>query len=107
MGKKRRSWSTNEKLQILREGDLYGMTETMRRHNLSSSMYYKWKAQLLGAKTSNSAGQTASEVDIEKVELEEEIARLRKVIADQAVALSIKNELLKKTALRSKTNEKL
>lgn len=107
MGKKRRSWSTDEKLQILREGDLNGMTETMRRHNLSSSTYYKWKAQLLDTVDSKSATHTSPEVDIEKVELEEENARLRKVVADQAVALSIKNELLKKTALRSKINEKL
>ena len=106
MGKKRRSWSTNEKLQILREGELYGMTETMRRHNLSSSLYYKWKAQLSGTGTSGRDVHISSEAAIEKLELEAEIASLRKVIADQAVALSIKNELLKKTALRSKISEK-
>ncbi len=107
MGKKRRSWNTNEKLQILQEADLYGMTETMRRHNLSSSMYYKWKEQLSGNKGSKSVVQNVSDLEIEKTELEQEIARLRSVIADQAVALSIKDELLKKTALRSKRNEKL
>jgi len=106
MGKKRRSWSTNEKLQILKEADLYGMTETMRRHNLSSSMYYKWKEQLSGNQGSKSFVPNVSDLEIEKTELEEEIARLRSVIADQAVAISIKDELLKKTAHRSKRNEK-
>ena len=76
--KKRRSWSTDEKLQILREGDLNGMTETMRRHNLSSSTYYKWKAELLDKGDSKSATHTSMADAIEKAELEEEIARLRK-----------------------------
>jgi hypothetical protein len=35
MSTKRRSWSVEQKLQVIQEADQYGLTETLRKYNLA------------------------------------------------------------------------
>jgi putative transposase len=96
MATQRRKFSVEQKLQILQEADQHGITQTLRKHNLSHSVFLRWKNQF------NQGGPTSLRPQYHKVDpqvkaLEEENARLKKIIANQALELEFKTELLKKT----------
>jgi putative transposase len=42
---KRRQFSVEQKLQIIQEADQQRVTQTLRKHNLSHSVFLRWKNQ--------------------------------------------------------------
>jgi transposase-like protein len=95
MAKQRRKFSVEQKLQIIQEADQQGITQTLRRHNVSHSVYLRWKRQFDQGGIS-SLGPQYRKVDPELRALQEENARLKKIIGNQALELEFKTELLKK-----------
>jgi transposase-like protein len=98
MGTKRK-FTPEEKLQILREAEQMGLEQTLRKHQLARSLYYRWK------NTFNLQGVDGLQPKYHRVDpsvrnLEKENERLRKVIAKMALELEVKEELLKKTKFR-------
>lgn len=96
MSRTRRQFSVEQKLAILNEADQSGVTQTLRKHNLSHSVFLRWKNQF------NSGGMGSLKPQYHKVDpelraLQEENARLKKIIGNQALELEFKTELLKKT----------
>ena len=96
MAKQRRSFSVEQKLQIIQEADQLGTTQTLRKHNISHSVFLRWKNQF------NQGGASSLQPQYRKVDpelraLQEENARLKKIIGNQALELEFKTELLKKT----------
>ncbi len=92
----RRKFSIEQKLQFLQEADEFGTTQTLRKHNLSYSLFQRWKLQF----TSGGVGSLKPQyhkTDPQVKVLEEENARLKKIIGNQALELEFKTELLKKT----------
>jgi putative transposase len=99
--KKKRTFTVEQKMQILREAEENGMLATCRKHDLAQSLFYRWKDKF------NSRGIDGLQpqqyrVDPGVRELEKENARLKKIIAQQALELEVKSELLKKTQLLKK-----
>ncbi len=45
--KKKRVFSADEKMQIIREAEEFGTTATCRKYDLASSLFYKWKSQFI------------------------------------------------------------
>ncbi|MCA6514758.1 MAG: transposase, partial [Chitinophagaceae bacterium] len=45
MKTKRRNWSVEQKLQLIQEADQYGLTETLRKHNVAQSLFHRWKRE--------------------------------------------------------------
>ena len=92
-----RKFSVEQKLYILQEATQEGVAQTLRKHNLSHSVFSRWRKQL---STSGSPGLQPHypKADPEKKALELENARLKKIIANQALELEFKTELLKKAA---------
>ena len=41
--KKRRTWTAEQKLSILKEAEQHGVTATIRKHSLYANTYYQWK----------------------------------------------------------------
>jgi transposase len=80
---KRRKFSGREKLEIVLEGmqSERGIAEVCRRHGISSTLYYRWRDQLLG-----NADQVFTDKKMKpnrrEAELEQEVERLRDVIAE-------------------------
>jgi len=101
MTKKPRHWSADQKLQILKEAEVDGVTKTLRRHNIYYTTFYKWKERYAREGIDGLSGRN-KQMDPEKRELWRENQRLRQIIADQALALKVKEELLKKTVPPSK-----
>lgn len=92
----KRKWSEAQKLDIIQEAEQNGITETMRKHNLSHSLYRKWR------KAYNGEGMTGLQPrykikDPAVKQLEIENQRLKNIIAKQALEIEFKDELLKKS----------
>jgi transposase-like protein len=96
MSRKRRQFSVEQKLQIIQEADHEGITQTLRKHNLSHSVFLRWKNQFNGGGV-GSLKARYKKIDPEIRALQEENARLKKIIGNQALELEFKTELLKKS----------
>lgn len=99
--KKKRSFSVEQKMQILREADQNGMLVTCRKYEVAQSLFYRWKSQF-DSRGIDGLQPQYYRVNPEVRELEKENERLRKIIARQALELEVKSELLKKTELLKK-----
>jgi putative transposase len=99
MSKTRRKFSPEERLSILQEGEREGQVATCRKYNLSPSLYARWKLKYL-QKGMQGLHPSYRRVDPHVRELEEENARLKKIIARQALEIEVKSELLKKTPIQ-------
>ena len=97
MTSQRRTFTDEQRLEILQEAEKMGVTAVLRNHSLSYSVFAKWKQKFmkpdinLGGK--RWGGKTKSEIKM----LTEENMRLRKIIADLALDLQQRNEELKKS----------
>lgn len=99
MGKERRKFTPEDRLSILQEGQREGHASTCRKYNITPSLYHRWKTKYL-EKGVSGLKDSYYRVDPEVRKLEEENARLRKIIANQALELEVKSELLKKTPIQ-------
>ena len=91
----KRKWSEAQKLAIIQEAEQNGITEIMRKHNLSHSLYRKWR------KAYNGEGMPCLQpkyktVDPAVKQLEVENQRLKNIIVKMALEIEFKSELLKK-----------
>lgn len=98
MKRERRKFSVEEKLQIIQESEQLGVTPTLRKHNIAHSLFLRWRSQFHESGISGLQPQY-KRIDPEVRSLEEENARLKKIIANQALELEFKTELLKKTGV--------
>ena len=97
MSKARRSFSASEKLSIINEADQFGVTQTLRKHSLSPSVFRRWKESFNEGGVSNLQSysrQRNPEMDA----LEEQIRILKNIVAKQSIELEFKTELLNLTA---------
>lgn len=102
MKKERRSFSPEDRLALLQEGDREGSTVTCRKYNLAPSLYARWKNKYL-AKGVDGLKPAYHRIDPEARALEEENERLKRIIARQALEIEVKSELLKKTPIQPKS----
>lgn len=96
MSKTRRSFSASEKLSIINEADQFGLSQTLRKHNLSASVFRRWRESFHAGGISSLQSysrQRNPEVDA----LEEQIRVLKNIVARQQIELEFKTELLKKS----------
>ena len=96
MTKTRRQFTPEEKYSILQEAEREGAAETARKHNLAHSLLSYWKKNYLSRGKDGLKGGNRK-VDPQLRALEEENVRLKKIIANQALELEFKTELLKKS----------
>ena len=101
MTRTRRKFTAEDRLSILQEGEREGHAITLRKYQVSPSLYTRWKNKYLhegiyGLKDKH------KKVDPVLRELELENERLKRIIAKQALEIEVKSELLKKTPIGSK-----
>ena len=92
---KRRVFTVEKKLEILREAEANGMLVTCRKYAVAQSLYYRWKHAF---DRSGIDGLTPAykQSDSDLRALEKENERLKRIIAKQALEIEVKSELLKK-----------
>ena len=96
MSKTRRSFSASQKLEIINEADQFGITQTLRKHSLSHSVFRRWKESYNTGGVSHLQSYSRHsnpEVDA----LEEQVCVLKNIVARQQIELEFKTELLKKS----------
>ena len=92
----KRKWSESQKLQIIQESEQHGLSETLRKYNLSQSLFHKWRRSYQGGGVQGlKPGYKAIDPVVRQLEVENE--RLKKIIAKQALEIEFKDELLKKS----------
>lgn len=96
MSKTRRQFTPEEKYSILQEAEREGITETARKYNLAHSVLNYWKKKYL-LKGRDGLKPGYKKIDPQLRALEEENARLKNIVANQALELEFKTELLKKS----------
>ena len=96
MSKTKRQFTPEEKYSILQEAEREGLTETARKYNLAHSVLNYWKKKYL-LKGREGLKPGYKKIDPQLRALEEENARLKNIVANQALELEFKTELLKKS----------
>lgn len=82
-------------MSILQEAEREGSAETCRKYNLAPSLLAYWKKKFL-SKGKDGLKPGYKRIDPEVRALEEENARLKKIIAKMALEAEVKDELIKK-----------
>ena len=100
MSKNRRTFTSAEKLAIINEADQYGVTPTLRKHNLSHSVFRRWRDQFNEGGVSRLKSY-ARERNPEMDEAKEQLRLLKSAVARLQMELEFKDELLKKTQFLS------
>jgi putative transposase len=95
MSKNRRTFTAAEKLAIINEAEQFGITQTLRKHNLSHSVFRKWRDQFNEGGISRLKSY-ARERNPELDEAKEQLRLLKNVVARLQMELEFKDELLKK-----------
>lgn len=98
MSKSRRKFTAEERLSIIQEAEREGRTETIRKYSIAPSLFDRWRKKYL-AEGINGLKAKYKKVDPQVKELADENERLKRIIANQALELEFKNELLKKNSL--------
>ena len=93
MSKHRKRWTIEEKEEILLYYKEHGVGKASSQFNVSSVSIYKWDKEFTGDK--NKAKSLRSDKQLIN-QLERKILALQKIVADNALELRIKEELLKK-----------
>jgi putative transposase len=88
----RKTWTTDEKFQIVLEGlqPRANVSEICRRHGISSTAYYEWRERALASMKN---GLRSKEGTAETT-LRHENGRLKKLVADYAIANDVLKEHL-------------
>ena len=100
MAAQRRKFSDEEKLNILHQAGQKGTSNILRHYNISYSVFARWK------KSFQKKGLDPTAVKSESVMLAEENGRLKKIIAEQALSIELKEEELRRISsiLEKKSN---
>ena len=94
---KKRRWSKAEKLWILKEVKENGRELPLRKHGVYPSTYYSWckKYELEGEAGFQDAARRKKDQQHIKY-LEDENSLLKQLLAERAIEIALRDELLKK-----------
>lgn len=100
----KRSWTVEQKLEILKEAEREGVTATIRKHQIYGNTLYQWKDKY-ASRGEDGLRESYQRIDPEVKRLEDENRRLKEIIADKELAIRIKDEMLKKSSVRRTSGE--
>ena len=106
MGKTKRTWSIEEKISILKDIEKVGVVEGCRKHGIYASTYYEWKKKYEENGAEGLKPAYAKKEARELRRLKKENERLKQLLAEKELELSLKTELLKKKMAQWKSEKK-
>ena len=95
MASQKRKFTDEQRLEILRQANEMGVIAVIRNHNLSYSVFARWREKFMekNKKRLTLKNKTKSKLK----QFMEDNTRLKKIIAEQALEIERKNEALRKT----------
>ena len=106
MGTTKRTWSIEEKVSILKDIEKTGVVEGCRKHGIYASTYYDWKKKYDEKGADGLVPRYGRKEAGELMKVKKENERLKKLLAEKELELSIKSELLKKKMAQWKSAKK-
>jgi putative transposase len=95
--RKKRSWTKEEKVKILLEAKEKGVEVTIRKYEVYPSTYYSWRKKYLIGGSDGVDDTAIRRKDKEYIrKMEDEVALLKQLLAEQVIESALKDELLKK-----------
>ena len=96
MASRKRKFTDEQKLEILRQANEIGVIAVIRHHNLSYSVFSRWRELFMRHDKSNQGLHSGKNAKSEFKQIMEDTTRLKKIIADQALELARRDEQLRK-----------
>lgn len=96
MSKHQKSWSVQEKQEIVEFYRQHNMSEAVRKFGVSNVSIYKWEKVIEESGISGFTEKSIPKGNSEINKLKRENDRLMRLIAEKEVIISIQNDLLKK-----------
>ena len=92
----RKKYSKEEKLKILKEAGLKGVTRTLSKHGIYPATFYNWKKKFEQMGSDGLTHSMTKERLAKIKEQEQEICLLKQLLAEKEIESKLKDELLKK-----------
>lgn len=93
---KRSKYTKEKKLEILQYGQEHSNIEACRYYGVPESVFYRWRNLFESEGLDGLESRYKPKQDGRVTELEKENARLKKIIAEQALELDLAKEVIKK-----------
>jgi putative transposase len=102
----KRTWSIEEKISILKDIEKTGVVEGCRKHGIYATTYYDWKKKYEEKGADGLVPRYGRKEAGELKKVKKENERLKKLLAEKELELSIQGELLKKKIAQWKSAKK-
>ena len=94
---KKRKWSKEEKLKIIKEVETNGLQETLRKHGIYPATYYSWRKKYQQSGEAGLDQQARRKMDAHEIrKLSDEVSLLKELLAERDMEIALRDELLKK-----------
>ena len=95
MASQKRKFTDEQKLEILRQANEMGVIAVIRNHNLSYSVFARWREKFMEKDKKELPLKNKPKSKLKQ--FMEDNTRLKKIIAEQALELERKDEALRKS----------
>jgi len=95
MASQKRKFTDEQKLEILRQSNEMGVIAVIRNHNLSYSVFARWREKFMEKDKKELTLKNKPKSKLKQ--FMEDNTRLKKIIAEQALELERKDEALRKS----------
>ena len=95
MASQKRKFTEEQKLEILRQANEMGVIAVIRNHNLSYSVFARWREKFMEKDKKELTLKNKPKSKLKQ--FMEDNTRLKKIIAEQALELERKDEALRKS----------
>ena len=106
MSSVKRTWSIEEKIAILKDIKKTGVVEGCRKRGIYATTYYDWKKKYEEKGADGLVPHYGRKEASEVKKIQKENERLKKLLAEKELELSIQGELLKKKMAQWKSAKK-
>lgn len=96
MSKHQKSWSIQEKQEVVEFYRQHSISEAVRKYGISNVSIYKWEKVIEESGVSGFSEKASPKSNSEFNKLKRENDRLMRLVAEKEVIISIQNDLLKK-----------
>ncbi|HMK16616.1 MAG TPA: transposase [Chitinophagaceae bacterium] len=96
MASQKRKFTDEQKLEILRQANEMGVIAVIRNHNLSYSVFARWREKFMEKDKNKQDTSLKNKPNSKLKQFMEDNTRLKKIIAEQALEIERKNEALRK-----------